>query len=243
MKVVVVVDDITNLDRKINMLQSHFGDDMIFVVKAKFAKLYETYSYPTHAVYSDHLTEVLHYTLLRIGADNLVIYYTSLMPTEDLLNTFAKKMKHNRVINVIPRYNFFEKSYYSTYNLYVKGLFHVKDNLASPKLQYIPAEFCGWLLSTNFGNRMFDWGSEDVVNIYIEDKELSSSLKVKSKFNKYSIIPIISLLVITMMLLVTLAYVGVNYWVVLIFLGVYVVDILISIFFQYKKDFDIRFLK
>ena len=51
MKVIYVVNNITDINSKIQLLQNRFGNDIYFVVKSKFIKIFQTYGYQTNAIY------------------------------------------------------------------------------------------------------------------------------------------------------------------------------------------------
>ena len=121
-------------------------------------------------------------------------------------------------------------------------MFKNKDSMSSPKLQYIPSEFATELLMSHIANRLFEIDPRLVVNVYIEDKEINKSAKTKTKFGKLDIIPIIVALLITVAMIVTLAFTkpGYIFWLVIVF--AYLLDIIIGLIFSYKKKFDTRFL-
>ena len=115
--------------------------------------------------------------------------------------------------------------------------------MATPKLQFLPSAFVVELLSSHFSNRLFEISPEFVKTVEIEEKEINKSLKVNTKFNKLQLLPIIAALVITIGLILFLAFVKVNYLVILTFVFLYMLDILLAIIQQCKIYFDQRFLK
>lgn len=246
MKVLLIVDNIDDINKKINLLTSKFGNDISYIVNYKYVKLFETYGYTSHAVYGKDLANSLHRYALQCDKDDLIICYSSLNFTEELLTRFLSKIiETNKVkaVNIIPHYNGIEKCSNSIYNVYVKSMFKNRDSMASPKLQFLPAQCAIELLNSHIANRLFVMNDSMVTNIYIENKEISSSAKVKTKFNKYHIIPLISALLITLALILSIAFGNVKYYVVVIFITLYLLDIFISIIFMSKSYFDQRFLR
>ncbi|MBE5741048.1 MAG: hypothetical protein E7351_00735 [Clostridiales bacterium] len=244
MKVIFVVDSITELNNKINLLRNRFGDNILFVVKANILKLFETYGHRANAIYYNNLTRVIQVLLSKADSEDTVICYASLNFDNNLLNKFISKIgDKSRVVNLMPRYNTYEKVCNSAYNIYVKSLFKVKDSMASPKLQFMPAAFVDELLDTHLGNRLFEINENLCVNISLEDKEINNSMKVKTNLSKFGILALIIALVLTAGLLATIAYWTVNYLVILIFTVLYILDILVWIIFMCKTRFDQRFLK
>ena len=244
MKVIFVVDSLANLNQKINMLQSRFGSNIVYVVKADLAKLFSTYGYFTSAVYNNNLAKVIHYTLLRLDLSSVVVCYASLELNNNLLNNFIANINDgNKVVNVMPNYNFFERISNAAYNIYVKSIFKNEDSLVSPKLQFLPEQFVQELLVSHFGNKMFALPENLTTTIFVEDKKVNSSLKIKTGFNKFSLIPIIACLIITACLIMSLAFWGPKFFVIFIFVLLYILDIFISIVYQCKNYFDHRFLK
>lgn len=243
MKIVFVVDSISSIQKKINMISSRFGNNIFFVVKAPFAELFKTYGYQCNAVYTNRLALTIHVLLSKSELDDVLIYYSSFELTDQLLNDFTAKIRNDKITNVMPIYNSFENMCNSAYNVYVKSIFKINDSMASPKLQYIPYIFVSELLNTHFANRLFELPNELVEKVYIKDKKVSDNAKVKPSFSKLHIIFLISLLVISMALIIGLAFIKVNFLFVLIFILLYVLDLILFLIFQCKVKMDSRFLK
>ena len=115
--------------------------------------------------------------------------------------------------------------------------------MASPKLQFLPSGFVVDLLSSHFSNRLFDLEPSKSKSLYVEDKEINQTLKPKTKFNKFQLLPIIAALVITIGLILVLALTKLNYLIILLFVFLYVLDALLAIIQQCKLKFDSRFMK
>ncbi len=244
MKVLYVVDSITEINAKINKITSRFGQNIAFIVYAPLATLFESYGYKSNAVYYNQLANVLHKYLSICNVQDIVIYYSSLTLSDDLLNNFMNKIgDKQKAVNIIPNYNAFEKFDNNIYNLYVKSIFKIPDSLCSPKLQFLPELFVKELIESHFANKLFQLSDNYVRNIYIEDKQLSKQLKVKQKFNINNLISIIIALCITIGLILTLKFIGINFAIVIIFIFLYILDIVISCILNYKQRFDYRFLK
>lgn len=245
MKLIYVVDNVSDIKNKINLMQTRFGNNICFIVKSPFVSLFKSFGYNPSAIYTKNLAKVMHATLLKSNTDSILIYYSSLQIDNQLLNTFLGKIGDgSRFVNLVPNYNFFEQISNGTYNLYVKSMFKNKDGLASPKLQYIPKQYVEDLLASHLANRLFEIDPRYVVNVYIENnqKELNKTAKTRTKFGKIDIIPIIVALLITITMIVSLAFVKVGYvfWLVIVF--AYLLDIVIAIIFSCKTKFDQRFL-
>ena len=130
----------------------------------------------------------------------------------------------------------------SIYNLYVKALFKNQDNLASAKIQYLPKAFVEELLNSHFGNKLFEISPSLCKEIHYEDKEFNKSLKTKTGFNKNLLVPIILALTLTVALFTTFVLLqGINYIAALIFIVLYLLDIVLTIIYQCKIYFDKRF--
>ena len=246
MRVLCVVDNISNINSKIQMLKNRFGDNILFVVKKKFANFFKTFSYQTDAIYTVNLAKVVHTLLSRVNIDDLVIYYTSLKITDDLLNKFNTRIfntKMMKIVNVVPSYNIFERFSNAIYNLYVRSIFKLNDNLASAKLQFLQKKVVGQLLDSHIANRLFEVDEEYVSNIYVGNREINKSLKTELKFNKNYLIPIIVALCITLALIVGIVFVHSAFILVLVFTVLYVLDIILTVIYHCKSKFDARFLK
>ncbi|MCQ2564464.1 MAG: hypothetical protein MJ152_01195, partial [Clostridia bacterium] len=146
-------------------------------------------------------------------------------------------------VNVQPKYNFFEQMHNGAYNIYVKSLFKTKDSMASPKLQYLPMNFAAELLITHFANRLFELDPQFVKTIYVEEKQESKSLKVAHTFNRANLISIILALIITIGLVVCMAFTNMHYVLILSFIALYLLDLAFCLILNYKHKFDHRFLK
>lgn len=245
MKLVYVVDSVSDIKNKINMMQTRFGNNIYFIVKSPFVTLFKSFGYNANAIYTKNLAKVMHLMLAKCPADSLLVCYSSLDLDNQMLNNFISKIGDgSRFVNLVPNYNFFEQINNGTYNLYVKSMFKNKDGLASPKLQFIPEQYVADLLASHIANRLFEIDPQFVVNVYIEttQKEFNKSAKTTTKFSKIDIIPIIVALVITIAMIVTLAFVKVGYvfWLVVVF--EYLLDIVIAVIFSCKAKFDQRFL-
>ena len=246
MRVLCVVDNISNINSKIQMLKNRFGDNILFVVKKKFANFFKTFSYQIDAIYTVNLAKVVHTLLSRVNIDDLVIYYTSLKITDDLLNEFNTRIfntKMMKIVNVVPSYNIFERFSNAIYNLYVRSIFKLNDNLASAKLQFLPKKVVEQLLDSHIANRLFEVDEEYVSNIYVGNREINKSLKTELKFNKNYLIPIIVALCITLALIVGIVFVHSAFILVLVFTVLYVLDIILTVIYHCKSKFDARFLK
>lgn len=244
MKVVFVVDSITGIKEKIELLKTNFGSDICFVVRSHFTTIFKSFGYDVNAVYSHNLANTIHALLLKSNVDNVVICHASVKLDSQLMNRFTTTIgTGEKVVNVMPNYNSFERMSNGAYNLYVRSIFKNNDCMASPKLQYLPALFVTELMTSHFANRLFELNPQYVKTIYIEEKDLSTSLKVKSKFNKFQLLPIIAALLITAGLLLTIAFTKVSFISIFIFVVLYILDLFISLLYQYKLHFDDRFFK
>ena len=244
MKVVYVIDGISELNNKINLLKTRFGENLFYVVRADLVELFKTYGLTPNAIYYNNLTEVIHSMLIRTELEDTIICYSSLKFDNNLLNKFITAVGNkSKIVSLMPKYNTFEQLCNSTYNVYVKSLFKVKDSLVSPKLQFIPQEFLLELLSSHLGNRLFDIGPELSKTISVENKEINESMKPKSPALKYNLIAVIIALIITAGLLASIAYLKVNYLIIFMCVILYFLDIILTIIFHCKAKFDRRFLK
>ncbi len=243
MKIVYVVDSITDIKNKINLVKTYFGDKIVYVVKSHFLSIFETFGYKANAVYKKNLAEIIHILLLKSEIEPVLVCYSSLDFDANLLARFRSRIgTGEKIVNIMPNYNGFEKLCNTTYNVYVKALFKAKDSLISPKLQYLPVAFVVELLNSHFGNKLFETNPENSSTLYIENSELNNSTKIKTKFNKFALLPIIFALLITIFLVISLAFVSVNYILILTFVSLYFLDIVFAIIYQCKLYFDARFL-
>jgi len=245
MKVIYVIDSVTDINSKIQLLQNRFGKDIYYVVKAKFAKIFQTYGYQTNAIYSKNLPEVIHTLLAKSEEIDDIVYLHSCLKIDDkILNKFIATIQANsrKVVNICPNYSFFEQLGNATYNIYVKALFKNKDSLTSAKMQYLPKEFVSEILTSHFGNKLFEINPAYCKEEYFEDKEFNNDLKTKTGFNKNLLVPIILALTLTIALFTTMVLMqGLNFISVLIFIALYLLDIMLTIMYQCKIYFDKRF--
>ena len=244
MKIVCVVDSISDLNKKIEMLKLKFGNNIVFVVKASLEPIFKTFNYTTNAIYDKNLAKIIHLTLLKDDPTDTIVYYTSLKIDNQLLNNFAMKIGTKaRIVNLMPKYNTFEKMCLGAYNIYVKSLFKNNDCLASPKLQFLPEAYMINLLSTHMGNKLFEMPKEVVSTLETEDKEINKSAKIKNKFGKSEIVFLISFMAISLALILTYALAKPQFIVAIIYVFAYILDILVYLILKCKSLFDLRFLK
>ena len=244
MKIVYVVDSISDLNNKINLLTQKFGNNIVYVVKADLENLFKTYGYQPNAVYYNNLTKIIHNLLLKSDVEDIIICYASLKFNSALLTKFANSIGNKqKIVSVMPKYNFFEQMCNSTYNVYVKSLFKTKDSLVSPKLQFIPSALALDLLSSHLGNRLFELDNDYCTKISIENKEINKSLKVGSSQLKLCLASLAIALVLVAGLLASIAYLKANYLLILTFVILFVLNIVLTIIFLSKNKFDQRFLK
>ncbi len=243
MKVIFVVDNIANLTEKVDIVKKNFSSDIIFIVNSPFVDIVKSYGYTVGAVYTKQIARAIHSALMTSELDDVVIYYSSLALSQGLITKFTAKIgDKKKVVNVVPRYNVFEQAYNGLYNVYVKGVFKNKDNLASPKLQFLPADCVKQLLDTHFANKMFEFEPKLVKAVHVEDKNTSKMLKTKHKFNFKLLIPLLAALAITLAWVVLFAFVKPNYLLILLFVVLYIIDIIIGVILNFKYHFDNRFL-
>ena len=244
MKIVYVVDRISEVNQKINLIKNRFGDNILYVVRADLVDLFKTYGFVPNAVYYNNLTSIIHTMLLKCEVDDLVICYASLKFDDKLLNKFITAIGNKtKIVNLMPQYNLFEQVCNSAYNVYVKSLFKVKDSLVSPKLQFIPQEMSINLISSHLGNRLFEINPELSKNITVENPEINKTMKTKSPCLKFNLIACLIALVITIGLMSSIAWFKPNFLIILTCIILYVLDIILTIIFLCKVKFDRRFLK
>jgi hypothetical protein len=244
MKVVYVVDSVSDLTKKINTVTNRFGTNIVYLVRADLVELFKTYGFTPNAIYYKNLADVLHLLLLKGDVEDTILCHASLNFNNQLLNKFANTIgDKSKFVNLVPEYNWFEQMCNSAYNVYVKTLFKLKDSLISPKLQFIPQAFVKELLTTHIGNRLFEVDPEIQRNIHVEEKEINQSMKTKTNLLKYDIISLIIALLITVGLLASIAYLKVSYFLILSCIILFSLDIVITIILHCKAKFDQRFLK
>ncbi len=244
MKVICVVDSAKELNKKIDLIKTNYGSNICFVVKAPLESIFKTFGYTLHAVYTENLAKIIHTLLLGSSADDVLVVYTSLSLNQALLNKFNAKIgARDAVVSLMPKYNAIERMHNGAYNLYVKSIFKLKDSMASPKLQFLPTLCVAELLSTHFGNKLFEVNPKLSRTVEIEDKEVNKSAKIHAPITKIALISIIVALVITAVLIITLALTKMHAMMIVLFVCLYLLDIFISLLFQYKSYFDHRFLK
>lgn len=244
MKVVCVVDSISDLNKKVLTIKNHFGNDILFIVKAPLVPIFQTFGYNISAVYDKNLAKIIHLTLLRTNVDDLIVYYTSLKIDLNLLSSFIKKIGNKeKIVELMPKYNAFERFCLKSYNIYVKAMFKNIDSLASPKLQFLPSTYVSNLLESHFGNKLFEMPKNLVRVCQTEEKEINKTAKIKAKFGKSDLIFLIIAMCLTLAFIVTLGFVKLNYILILLFIMSYLIDIFIYILLKCKSYFDDRFLK
>ena len=246
MKIIYVVDNISNFQGKVDTLKNRFGNDILFVVKSNLLPIFQTYGYSANAVYNNNLSKTIHYLLTRLDAlEDIVYIKSSLNLTNSLLNKFISAIgDRSKIVNAIPKHNAFENLGLSCYNIYVRSIFKLQDSLCSTKLQFIPKNFLYELLATHFGNKLFQVKPEMVRTIYFEEKEINNNLKEKYRFDKKVLIPIIVAMLITMAFVLTVFFAKkVNYMISIIFIFFYLLDIMSIIIMNCKSYFDNRFFK
>ena len=244
MKIVYVIDSISNLNHKINLLTTKLGSNIVYVVKADLVQLFKTYGYQPNAIYHKNLTKVIHNLLLKSNVEDIIICYSSLKFDNSLLTKFTNSIGNKqKIVSIMPKYNTFEQMCNATYNVYVKSLFKTKDSLVSPKLQFIPSSLAIEFLSTHLGNRLFELDGNLVTTISIENQEINKSMKVKTPALKFNLLAIIIALVLTAGLLASIAYLKAKYLVILTFIILFILNISLTIIFICKAKFDQRFFK
>ena len=243
MKVIFVVDSLTDIKNRLELF-SGFGNNVLYVVKSPFEEIVKTYGITPNAVYSNNLAKVIHLLLARADIEATLIYYSSLHITADFLAEFLLKIgEGDKVVQVVPNYNAGERAFNVLYNTYVKTIFKLKDSLVSPKLQFLPMGFVAELMHTHIANRLFEVNPKRITNVSTEDKEINKSLKVKPKFNKFYLIPIMVMLALTALLITCLAFFKPTFILIFTFIALYILDIVLACGYRYKVQFDERFFK
>ena len=244
MKIVFVVDNISNLNQKINLMKNHFGDNIFYIVRADLLELFKTYGFNVNATYYKNLAKVMHVLLASGEIDNLIIYHSSLPITENLITKFRNAIGlKNKIVGILPKYSNFEKVCNSAYNFYVKSLFNAKDSLVSNKLQFIPESLLPELLTSHISNRLFQANDELCKNIEIQDSEINKAMKHEPFKLKYILFSVITALLTTVFLLMSIAYFKVKFIAIAFSIVLYLTNIFLTIIFSFKSRFDQRFLK
>ena len=243
MKVIFVVDSLTDIKNRLELFAG-FGDNVLYVVRSPFEEIVKTYGVTPNAIYNNNLAKVIHMLLARADIEATLIYYSSLNINADFLTEFLLKIgEGEKVVQVVPNYNAGERAFNMMYNTYVKTIFKLKDSLVSPKLQFLPMGFVSELMNTHIANRLFEVNPKRITTIATEDKEINKSLKVKPKFNKFYLIPIIVALALTAFLITCLAFFRPTFMLIITFVALYVLDIVLAFGYRYKVQFDERFFK
>lgn len=244
MRVLVVVDSIVDIKKKVEKFSNKFGDNLNFVVSNELVDIFKTYGYPVHAIYTRECSNVIHLLLGRLTIDDTIIYYTSLDVEDGLINKFSQTIAaKDCVVSLNPQYNFFERTFNKLYNVYVRKLAKCDDTLYSKKLQFIPKSVMEDLIDSHVANRLFvnsDYKSKDITT---NDKTENKNWKKSEKNFKPLVINAIAALMITIMFLMSIILFGAKYVVVLIFIMLYALDLVISFMYAFKLKFDQRFLR
>lgn len=245
MKIVYVVDSITNFYQKVDLIRNRFGNNIYYVVKASLMPIFSSYGMVANAIYSTDSSKVIHQMLIRCNdIEDVVVCYASLNFDNDLLNSFITAIgEKQKIVSLMPKYNSFENIFHLTYNSYVKTIFKIKDSMVSPKLQFLPQAFVEELLNSHFGNRLFEVNDNFRKEINIEDKKLNKSAKIHLNFNKNFIIPIIVALTILALFFIGLSYIESVFFVIVGFIALILLDVTLTFIFIFKQYFDKRFLK
>lgn len=244
MKVIFVVNSLKDIKKKITLFAG-FDNSVYYVVNSKFEDILKTYGIQPNAIYTKNLSNIIHLLLKENNQiEDTIIYYSSLDIDANYLADFILKIGNGqKVVYAMPQYNLAERGFNSIYNKYVKSVFKLKDSFASPKLQFLPAQFVEELLQSHIANRIFEVQEGKYIAVYTEDKEINNSLKVKTGFNKNYLIPIIIALTITAFLLIYLALFKPRFIFIFLFVALYVIDIIVTCIYSFKTRFDQRFLK
>ena len=243
MKVIFVVDSLTDIKNKLELF-SGFGDSVYYVVRSPFEEIVKTYGITPNAVYNKNLSKIIHFLLMRADIEATLIYYSSLNITAEFLADFLMQIGNGeKVVQVMPNYTAGDRAFNAMYNCYVKTIFKLKDGLASPKLQFLPMRFVAELLHNHIANRLFQVNPELVKTVKTPDKEINKTLKVKPKFNKFYLIPIIVALALTALLITCLAFFKPTFILITAFVALYVLDVILALGYRFKVQFDERFFK
>ena len=244
MKIVYVVDCVSELTQKINLIKNRFGNNILYVVRADLVELFKTYGFIPNAIYYKNLTSIIHTMLLKTEVEDLLICYSSLKFDDKLLTKFINTIgTKTKIVSLMPQYNVIEQVCNSAYNVYVKSLFKVKDSLVSPKLQFIPQELSINLISSHLGNRLFEIEPEMCKNISVENAEINKSMKTKTPVLKYNLIACLIALVLTIGLITSIVWFKPHFLIIFAFIILYILDIMLTIILHCKNKFDRRFLK
>lgn len=245
MKVAYIVDSLTDFTKRINLISSKFGHNNIyFIVRADLMPVFETFSYTAHAVYYKKLSTVLHLLLQNTKRDDVVIYNASLHITENLLNKFIRNIKDgSKIVSLSPTYSRFETMVNSLYNKYVQSLFNIEDSLVSSKLQFIPAAFVNELLKSHISNRLFSLNPEISASFTSDHPLVNKTSKSTYSKLKLNLIFSISFLVITMLFMLSIAYLKIKILGCFIFAILIILNTVIYCISNFKMRFDSRFLK
>ena len=245
MKVAYIVDSLTDFTKKIDLISNKFGrNNIYFIVRADLMPFFETFSYTAHAVYYKKLSTVLHLLLQNTKRDDLIIYNASLHLTENLLNKFIRNIKDgSKIVSLSPTYSRFETMVNSLYNKYVQSLFNIEDSLVSSKLQFIPAAFVNELLKSHISNRLFSLNPEISASFTSDHPLVNKTSKSTYSKLKLNLIFSISFLVITMLFMLSIAYLKIKILGCFIFAILIILNTVIYCISHFKKRFDSRFLK
>lgn len=200
MQTFFVIDALTDVDKKINMILNNVGGDIKFFVKADlYTKIIGNNFIAQNlaGVYkSNEKLKIDKYLQTdKCNLDDTLLYYSSVEVNEEVLRLIREKSSYGYdSVFVSPKRNWWEKFTNWVYKKTATFMYRTTDLCCSSKIQYIGKRFLEYLKETTFSNHIFDVQHKYIVEV--TDKSERKSLHTHIKFSKYYLYDIVALLLI-----------------------------------------------
>ncbi|MBQ8430677.1 MAG: hypothetical protein IJX26_01875 [Clostridia bacterium] len=247
MQVFFVIDNVSNLSKKLNMIQQYFGDNIKFFVNTKlYPKIFrnEFIIKNLAGIYEknekskiDEYIKSENYNLCSV-----LLYYSSVEINENMLEDMRKNIQFDySSISFKKKENFLTKWLKAVYKKIVKLMFGVQDNCCYTKFQYINQEFMFQLVESVFNNHILIYGKH--LDIDVETKEITNSLKTKIKFRNYHLYNLVALFSFVIMLVVFIQFFELMFWVYFFLFMLIIMSIVLAFMLAVHNIFHDRYRK
>lgn len=245
MQIFFIVEDLKNIEEKINLFQTYFDAEFKFFVDLslypkiasnpfiiqQLAGVYE--GYPSKKINEYIKSE-------KYSAQDVIIYYSSMQLSAEMLKQIKDKLPYQyNTIRVKHKFNTFRRMFNWVYDKIIKFIFGLKDSLSTTKLQYMNKAFMQELVDSKFNNRIFEVERSSVIEC--EDKNIVSSMKSNFKLKKYNIYNFIFLASTVVAYTVCEIFLKLRFWAYILFIFFMLLSVLLSFLLISNNIFEVRY--
>lgn len=247
MQIFFVIDELKNLQEKIDLVSRIFNAEIKFFVPThNYTKINDNAFVLQHlaGVYDGGVNKKIDEYIKseKFNLSNVLLYYSSSNVSANKLKEIESKIRYRYdAIYLEKKRNLFKNFFKKLYSKIISWMFRVEDAGCYTKVQYLSIEFMEHLKNTNFNNYILKAKNSAVIEV--ESEEENNSLKTKFKLKKYNIVNVIMFFIILIIYIVLSNIFKLKFYIHFMFIMLILLEIALAIMLIVNNIFSLRFKK